>query len=195
MNWSKRTIRCLDRDNSVAQRQHTEKLPCIFITFRDEFKQVLVTVDITVEFTVNNFILRLSIHHIHMQDTAEPHKHQYSMYDNSRLPKTLADHVWIKVKLSKVRGFIQRIVAKRLQCATASHKSALISASQPYCQASANTARPRDTSWCITQYACLLPQLCRVLIPAKAGSGGVGLGAWFHAKVVYPSKGGHWSPT
>jgi len=35
-----------------------------------------------------------------------------------------------------------------------------------YSQASANTARPRDTGWCITRYACLLPQLRRVLIPA-----------------------------
>ena len=54
-------------------------------------------------------------------------------------------------------------------------KSALISASQPYSQA--NTARPCDTGWCITWYACLLPQLHQVLIPAQAGSGWVGLGA------------------
>ena len=33
---------------------------------------------------------------------------------------------------------------------------ALISASQPDSQTSANTARPRDTGWCITGYACLL---------------------------------------
>ena len=35
----------------------------------------------------------------------------------------------------------------------------LISASQPYSQASANTARPLDMGWCIMRYACLLPQL------------------------------------
>ena len=37
------------------------------------------------------------------------------------------------------------------------HKSALISASQPDSQASANTAKPRDMGWCTTRYACLLP--------------------------------------
>ena len=42
-----------------------------------------------------------------------------------------------------------------LQCATVSRKSALISASQPDSQASANTAKPRDTGWCTTRYACL----------------------------------------
>ena len=38
-----------------------------------------------------------------------------------------------------------------------SRKSALISASQPNSQASANTVRSRDTGWCTTRYACLLP--------------------------------------
>ena len=38
-----------------------------------------------------------------------------------------------------------------------SRKSALISASQPDSQASATTATPRDTGWCTTWYACLLP--------------------------------------
>jgi len=35
------------------------------------------------------------------------------------------------------------------------------------------------------------PSLRRVLIPAETGSGWVGLGARFHAEVVYPSKDGH----
>ena len=41
-----------------------------------------------------------------------------------------------------------------------SRKLALISASQPDSQASANTARPREMGWCTTRYACLLPS-CR----------------------------------
>ena len=68
----------------------------------------------------------------------------------------------------KVKSWIciYRVVVKHhLWCATVSRKSALISASQPDSQASANTARPRDTGWCITRYACLrlivvpIPQL------------------------------------
>jgi len=42
--------------------------------------------------------------------------------------------------------------------------SALISASQPDSQASANTAKPRDKGWCTTRYACC------VYFPAFAGT-------------------------
>ena len=44
--------------------------------------------------------------------------------------------------------------------ATASCKSALISASQPDTQApAANTARPRDMCWCITRYARIFTKI------------------------------------
>jgi len=56
----------------------------------------------------------------------------------------------------------------------------------PTARHSANTARPRNTGWCITRYACLLRQLTLGTHTAFAGSGWVGLGAWFHAEVVYP---------
>jgi len=50
-----------------------------------------------------------------------------------------------------------------------------------------------DTGWCITRYACLLSQLVKYSFQSaqRAGSGCVGLGAWFCAEVVYPSKDGH----
>ena len=53
-----------------------------------------------------------------------------------------------------------------------------------------------DTSQYIMQYARFSPSFRRVLIPAypqRVGSGWVGLGAWFCAEVVYPSKDGHQS--
>jgi len=59
---------------------------------------------------------------------------------------------------SKVKSWI--CIAHRRGTTNAlpfSRKSALISANQPDSQASANTARPRDTGWCTTWYACLLP--------------------------------------
>jgi len=50
-----------------------------------------------------------------------------------------------KAKISKPRGFIQRIVAKRLYWATVSCKSALISTSQPCSQAFSEHCK---TTWC-----------------------------------------------
>jgi len=58
-----------------------------------------------------------------------------------------------------------------------------------------HTARPRiRAGWCITRCACLLFQLSsstHFSLPQRAGSGWVGLGAWFCAEVLYPSKDGH----
>ena len=51
--------------------------------------------------------------------------------------------------------------------------------------------RDHGYGWCITRYACLLPQLTPGTYSASAGSGWVGLGTWFRAEVVYPSKDGH----
>jgi len=79
----------------------------------------------------------------------------------------------------------EHTVLKYVDLYSASSRSAsLISVSQPYSQASANTARPRDTGWCITRYACLLPQCT----PGTHSSLGrlrlSSLGAWFRAELV-----------
>jgi len=53
------------------------------------------------------------------------------------------------------------------------------------------TLQDHGTGWCITRYACSLPQLSSGTyssLSQSAGSGWVGLGAWFCAKVVYSSK-------
>ena len=91
-----------------------------------------------------------------------------------------------KVK-STVRGFIQHIVVKHLKCATTSRKSVLISTSQPYSQASANTARPCDMGWCIMQSACLLPKL---MLGTHSNLGRLRLSRP-GCLVVYLSKDGH----
>jgi len=52
----------------------------------------------------------------------------------------------------------------------------------------------KDTGWCITRYAYLLPPLLpgtHSSLSQRVGSGWVSLGAWFCAEVVYPSKDGH----
>jgi len=53
-----------------------------------------------------------------------------------------------------------------------------------------------NTGWCITQYACLLPQLLpgtHSSLPQRVGSGWAGLGAWFCAEVVYTHPGTNWA--
>ena len=89
------------------------------------------------------------------------------------------------------------------ECATTSRKSSLISTSQSCSQVSANTARPWIRVAVSRRMLVYSPSLCQVLIQpglpqlmpgthsAWAGSGWVGLGAWFRAEVVYMSKDGH----
>ena len=78
----------------------------------------------------------------------------------------------ILVKCSKVNVYLYSALSKSASnVLPASRKSALISASQPYSQAFSEHCETTDTGWCITRYACLLPSLRRVFIPAWAGSG------------------------
>jgi len=75
-------------------------------------------------------------------------------------------------------------------------KSALISASQPIQPGSQRTLRDHGHGL-VCHVICLfaLPAFARYSFqPAQragSGSGWVGLGAWFRAEVVYPSKDGH----
>ena len=58
----------------------------------------------------------------------------FQFYNVYLLLACLARYV-VLTKKNKVRGFLEHIIKKRLQCATASRKSELISASQPDSQA------------------------------------------------------------
>ena len=74
----------------------------------------------------------------------------------------------VKVKYVDLYSASLRIASNALPLP---RKSALISASHTDSQASANTVRPRDTGWCITRYACLLPRPTPGTHSAWAGSG------------------------
>jgi len=77
----------------------------------------------------------------------------------------------VEYKKSKVK-YVDTYSAP-LGSATASRKSALISASQPYSQAFSEHCETTDTGWCITRSGCLLPQLTPGTHSAWAGSGWV----------------------
>jgi len=61
----------------------------------------------------------------------------------------------------------------------------------PTARHSANTTRPWIRVGVSRDMLVYSPSLCRVLIPAWAGSGWVSLGTWFCTEVVYPSIDGH----